>query len=98
MDGMTKEMSGMMDDMTKKKMHGMGMCEMKSVLIQRQADGGGSIHPSFLTSPSGMPHDNPMTAKGEKIMSSMTKEYGVKKGKKVFYASASKGRIKGVHK
>ena len=28
----------------------------------------------------------------------MQKEYGGKKGKQVFYASANKGTIKGVHK
>ena len=42
--------------------------------------------------------DMPLTKKGTKIMSSMKKEYGVKKGKSVFYASANKGTIKGVHK
>ena len=40
----------------------------------------------------------PMTAKGEKIMRAMTQEYGKKKGASVFYASANKGTIKGVHK
>jgi hypothetical protein len=39
----------------------------------------------------------PITKKGKKIMSAMKKEYGAKKGKKVFYASANKGKIKGVH-
>jgi hypothetical protein len=39
----------------------------------------------------------PLTEKGEKIMSSMQKQYGEEKGEKVFYASANKGRIKGVH-
>ena len=40
----------------------------------------------------------PLTSKGTKIMSSMTKQYGsAKKGKQVFYASASAGKIKGVH-
>lgn len=39
----------------------------------------------------------PLTKKGAKIMSSMKKEYGIKKGKQVFYASANKGTIKGVH-
>lgn len=38
----------------------------------------------------------PITKKGKKIMSAMTKQYGAKKGKKVFYASANKGTIKGV--
>lgn len=40
----------------------------------------------------------PVTKKGKKIMAAMTKEYGAKKGKQVFYASANKGKIKGVHK
>ncbi len=40
----------------------------------------------------------PLTAKGEKIMSAMTRQYGPKKGKQVFYASANKGTIKGVEK
>jgi hypothetical protein len=40
----------------------------------------------------------PLTKKGEKIMSSMKKEYGTEKGKKVFYASQNKGTIKGTHK
>jgi len=40
----------------------------------------------------------PLTAKGEKIMSSMKKTYGVKKGKQIFYASQNKGTIKGTHK
>lgn len=39
----------------------------------------------------------PLTKKGSEIMSNMTKEYGNKKGKSVFYASANKGVIKGVH-
>lgn len=39
----------------------------------------------------------PLTEKGKKIMRAMKKEYGSKKGKKVFYASANKGTIKGVH-
>jgi hypothetical protein len=38
----------------------------------------------------------PLTAKGTKIMANMTKEYGAKKGKQVFYASRNKGTIKGV--
>lgn len=31
-------------------------------------------------------------------MRSMAEQYGAKKAKKVFYASANKGTIKGVHK
>lgn len=38
----------------------------------------------------------PINKKGKKIMSAMKKEYGPKKGKNVFYASANKGTIKGV--
>ena len=40
----------------------------------------------------------PLTKKGSKIKRSMVKTYGVKKGKSVFYASARKGTIRGVHK
>ena len=40
----------------------------------------------------------PLTKKGSKIKKAMTKQYGKKKGTQVFYASANKGKIKGVHK
>mgnify|MGYP001605457424 CR=1 FL=1 len=40
----------------------------------------------------------PLTPKGRKIQSAMKKEYGAKKGKRVFYASQNKGTIKGTHK
>jgi len=40
----------------------------------------------------------PLTKKGRKIKAAMMKEYGSKKGEKVFYASENKGTIKGVHK
>jgi hypothetical protein len=40
----------------------------------------------------------PLTSKGKKIMTAMKKEYGPEKGERVFYASANKGKIKGVHK
>lgn len=39
----------------------------------------------------------PLTKKGKKIMKAMKKQYGTKKSKKVFYASANKGSITGVH-
>ena len=38
----------------------------------------------------------PLTKKGKSIMKNMVAEYGPKKAKEVFYASANKGRIKGV--
>ena len=38
----------------------------------------------------------PLTKKGSKIMSAMKKEYGTKKGEKIFYATKNKGKIKGV--
>lgn len=38
----------------------------------------------------------PLTAKGNKIMSNMTKEYGPEKGERVFYASRNAGKISGV--
>jgi len=40
----------------------------------------------------------PLTKKGNKILKNMKREYGKEKGKRVFYASANKGKIKGVHK
>ena len=45
----------------------------------------------------------PLTKKGRKIYSAMTKPkskggYGAKKGRKVFYASRNAGKIKGVEK
>lgn len=40
----------------------------------------------------------PLTAKGTEIMANMTKHYGAKKGKQVFYASRNAGKIKGVDK
>jgi hypothetical protein len=40
----------------------------------------------------------PLSKKGKKIMSSMKKQYGKKKGEAVFYASQKKGVIKGVEK
>ena len=39
----------------------------------------------------------PLTAKGQKILASMEEKYGAKKGEQVFYASANKGTITGVH-
>jgi len=38
----------------------------------------------------------PLTDKGQKIMSSMKKQYGSDKGESVFYASRNKGAITGV--
>ena len=38
----------------------------------------------------------PLTEKGKKIMKSIKKQYGKKKGETVFYASKNKGKIKGV--
>ena len=40
----------------------------------------------------------PLTKKGHKILAAMKKQYGTKKGKRVFYASQNKGTIKGTHK
>ena len=40
----------------------------------------------------------PLSKKGTKIKKAMVKTYGKEKGKKVFYASENKGRIKGVKK
>jgi len=38
----------------------------------------------------------PLTKKGKKIQKAMSKTYGKKKGKQVFYASKNAGKIKGV--
>lgn len=40
----------------------------------------------------------PLTTKGKKIKKAMQKEYGKKKGEKVFYATENKGKIKGIKK
>ena len=39
----------------------------------------------------------PLTSKGEEILANMKKQYGAAKGEEVFYASANKGTITGVH-
>ena len=40
----------------------------------------------------------PLTKKGAKIKAAMRREYGAKKGDRVFYASENSGKIKGVAK
>ena len=40
----------------------------------------------------------PLTKKGKKIMKSMKKQYGKKRGEQVFYATKNKGKIKWVKK
>jgi hypothetical protein len=40
----------------------------------------------------------PLTAKGQKIKKAMEKQYGKKRGDRVFYAAENKGTIKGVAK
>jgi hypothetical protein len=40
----------------------------------------------------------PLTPKGQEILANMQREYGADKGKRVFYASANKGRITRVHR
>lgn len=40
----------------------------------------------------------PLNEKGKEIKEAMEKEYGAKKGEKVFYASENKGTIKNVVK
>lgn len=39
----------------------------------------------------------PLSKKGSKILGHMQQQYGDKKGKSVFYASANKGTISGIH-
>ena len=36
--------------------------------------------------------NNPLTRTGKEVMTSMTREYGQKKGKQVFYASINKNK------
>lgn len=43
-----------------------------------------------------MPLSKYFKGKGEKVMKNMTKEYGSKKGKQVFYATANKNKGKGL--
>jgi hypothetical protein len=38
----------------------------------------------------------PLSRKGRKIKKAMEKEYGTKKGERVFYASENKGKIRGL--
>ena len=38
----------------------------------------------------------PQTKKGKKIESAMEKEYGTEQGKRIYFASIIKGKIKGV--
>jgi hypothetical protein len=38
----------------------------------------------------------PLSKKGQKIKAAMRRQYGTRKGDRVFYASANKGRIQGV--
>jgi len=40
----------------------------------------------------------PLTKKGNKMMSSMKKQYGMKKGKSVFYATVKKKKLKGMER
>ena len=40
----------------------------------------------------------PLTRKGTKVLSAMRKEYGAKKGTRVFYASINKGTVKGAER
>ena len=40
----------------------------------------------------------PLTPKGRKVLRSMKQQYGAQKGERVFYASAKKGTVRGVHR
>ena len=40
----------------------------------------------------------PLNKKGKKILTSMKKQYGTKKGKSVFYATERSGKLKSVKK
>jgi len=55
-----------------------------------------ALHGPAPRTASGPVATDPLTGKGEKIMSSMQDQYGSEKGKQVFYASKNKGNISGV--
>lgn len=40
----------------------------------------------------------PLNVKGKKILAAMKKQYGAKRGEKVFYSAENKGTISGVKK
>jgi hypothetical protein len=40
----------------------------------------------------------PLNLKGKKILAAMKKQYGTKRGEKVFYSAENKGTISGVKK
>ena len=68
-----------------KKMHG---STTDANIIARQGAG------KFMRMDTGMPHNNPMTKTGTKVMNTMMETYG-KKGKQVFYATANKNKSLG---
>lgn len=40
----------------------------------------------------------PLSAAGTKTLANMQQQYGAKKGKRVFYASINKGKLKGMER
>ena len=40
----------------------------------------------------------PLNARGKRILASMKRQYGAKRGKSIFYASERTGKIRGVKK
>jgi hypothetical protein len=44
-----------------------------------------------------MPISKYFSGHGEEVMSNMTKQYGAKKGKQIFYATANKQKNQGKH-
>lgn len=40
----------------------------------------------------------PLSKKGTKILKEMTKTYGAKKAKQIFYSMVNEGKLTGVHK
>ena len=68
----------------KRKMH--GQSDKKILSAQGQSE--------WMQKPSGFPPQNPIGeyygGKGRKVMKAMRKQYGAKKGKQVFYATAHK--------
>lgn len=77
------------------------MGNRKAIIVSGRATLHGSYQPHETISTQGesmmfrcpstqFEESNPMTSSGKKVMSSMKKEYGSKKGKNVFYATMKK--------
>ena len=69
-----------------------GMQKMHSIIMTTAGES------PMMMADSGMPHNNPLTSSGKKVMEAMHKQYGSEKGKKVFYATMNKQKQSKWHK